>query len=108
MNRIFSKRIKELRKEFNLSQSELAKRYNIDRTTVGKWENDVSVPDIEILSDLATLFDVTVDYLIGKTNVRYHHETIAAHHENDEWTEEELKSIEDFKEYIRSKRKKSK
>ncbi|GIP61995.1 hypothetical protein J32TS6_05500 [Virgibacillus pantothenticus] len=32
--------------------------------------------------------------------------TIAAHHDGDEWTEEELKEIEKFKEYLRSKREK--
>lgn len=36
----------------------------------------------------------------------YKIKTIAAHHEGDEWTEEELKEIEAFKEFIRSKRKK--
>jgi transcriptional regulator with XRE-family HTH domain len=33
-------------------------------------------------------------------------ETIAAHHEGDEWTEEELKLIEEFKQFVRSQRKK--
>ncbi len=103
----FSIRLKQLRNEKQLTQEQLGKMLSFDKSTISRYESGKYEPSQDVLKLLSEFFGVTVDYLIGNSNVRYHHETIAAHHENDEWTEEELKSIEDFKEYIRSKRKKN-
>jgi hypothetical protein len=43
--------------------------------------------------------------LLGKTDIKNPIETIAAHHDGDEWTEEELEEIEAFKEFVRMRRK---
>lgn len=64
----FADRFKELRKLHKLSQVEIAERYDIDRTTVGKWESNISTPSIETLKDLANYFDVTLDYLLGNSS----------------------------------------
>ncbi|MGO3751178.1 MAG: helix-turn-helix domain-containing protein [Peptoniphilaceae bacterium] len=64
----FANRFKDLRKLNKLSQTDIANRYNIDRTTVGKWETGISTPNVEIIKDLAKYFNVTVDYLIGNSN----------------------------------------
>lgn len=66
----FSNRLRELRQTKNLSQNEIAEKYNIDRTTVGKWESNISTPNVEIIKDLAKYFNVTTDYLLGNSNIK--------------------------------------
>ena len=56
-------RITSLRKEKNISQAELAKRMDISRQAVSKWEQGSSSPDMERLIQLAEIFDVEVEYL---------------------------------------------
>lgn len=67
----FSERLKELRTKNKLSQVDIANRYSIDRTTVGKWESNSSLPSIEIINDLANFFEVSLDYMIGNSAVPY-------------------------------------
>ena len=59
--------IKDLRKRKGYSQEQLALRLNVVRQTVSKWEQGLSVPDAELLTDLADVLDVTVSELLGKT-----------------------------------------
>ena len=56
-------RITSLRKEKNISQAELAKRMDVSRQAVSKWEQGASSPDTEKLIQLAEIFDVEVEYL---------------------------------------------
>ena len=60
-----SERIKELREKQNLTQSSLAKKLNITRSAVNAWEMGVSIPNVEKLVELSSLFNVSVDYLLG-------------------------------------------
>ncbi len=57
-------KIFELRKKWNMSQEELAERVHVSRQTVSKWENDVVLPDVYNLKELARVFQCTVDELI--------------------------------------------
>lgn len=59
-------RIIQLRKQFNLSQDELAKKINVSRTIIGNYERNTNTPSIEVLVKIAKTFNVTVDYLIGE------------------------------------------
>ena len=63
-----SERIKELREKQNLTQSGLAKKLNITRSAVNAWEMGISVPNVEKLVELSSLFTVSVDYLLGINN----------------------------------------
>ena len=65
---IFCERLKELRKMNNLSQVELGKMLNMSKMAISHWEKGNSEPSIEQLKALATIFDVSVDYLIGFTD----------------------------------------
>ncbi|MCR4442180.1 MAG: helix-turn-helix transcriptional regulator [Peptococcaceae bacterium] len=103
-----SEKLKELRTSKKLNQSDVADILKIDRSTYGKYETGDSSPDYEKLIKLADLFDCSVDYLLGRTDIKTPIETIAAHHDGDDWTEEELEDIEKFKEFVRSKRDKRK
>lgn len=60
----FSNRLYRLRKQNGFSQEELAGRLNVSRQTVSKWEVGDSTPDMEKLSAMSDLFDVSLDYLV--------------------------------------------
>lgn len=62
-------RLKELREEKHISQAQLAKAIGVGQSTVGMWESGKSVPEYKTLMKVADYFQVTVDYLIGKTIV---------------------------------------
>lgn len=57
--------IRKYRKEKGLNQEEMAVRLHVVRQTVSKWENGLSVPDAEMLIDIAQLLDVPVSKLLG-------------------------------------------
>ena len=58
-------RIYDLRKAGQMSQKELADAVGVSVQTVSKWENDVCMPDIALLPDIAKFFRVSVDALLG-------------------------------------------
>lgn len=59
-------RLKEIRRQFGLSQLELAKRLRVSRSTIAMWETGGSNPDNEALMRISSIFDVSVDYLLGR------------------------------------------
>ena len=61
-------RIMALRKEKSISQTELAKRLNVSRQAVSKWEQGVSSPDTERLIQLAEILGTEVEYLATGTH----------------------------------------
>lgn len=63
---MFSENLKILRKEKGFSQEQLAARLNVVRQTISKWEKGISVPDAELLIQLAEVLDVTVSDLLGR------------------------------------------
>lgn len=56
-------RISALRQERNISQADLAKRLDVSRQAVSKWEKGQSTPDTVKLIQLAEVFDIEVEYL---------------------------------------------
>ncbi len=103
---MLGKRLKTLREEKGITQQQLATVINLSQQTIGHYEVGRAKPDVDTLDRLADYFNVSVDYLLGKTNIRTPIVTIAAHHDGDDFTEEELEAIEEFKEFVRSRRNK--
>ncbi len=64
------KNLRLLREEKGLSQQALAEMLNISQQAVFKYEKSSNEPDISTLIKLANIFEVTVDYLIGNTEIR--------------------------------------
>ncbi len=60
------KKIAELRKEKNWSQTDLAKAVDVSRDIIGKYERGEHSPSIEITTKLAEALEVSVDYMLGR------------------------------------------
>ena len=60
------KRLKELRKQRNLTQKDLAKILGVYPQSVGYYENNINKPDPDMLIKIADYFQVSVDYLLGR------------------------------------------
>jgi len=60
----FSDKLIALRKKAGWSQEELAERLNVSRQSVSKWESAQSMPDIDKILQLSSLFSVTTDCLL--------------------------------------------
>lgn len=61
---MISEKIRNLRKNFNINQVELASKLGVTKQCVSNWENDNILPSIEMLIKLAKFFSVTTDYLL--------------------------------------------
>ena len=62
---LFPARLKQLRSELSIRQSEMAQILGVPLTTYSNWEQGRSFPSVERLPRIAAFFDVTVDYLLG-------------------------------------------
>ncbi|WP_067536969.1 helix-turn-helix domain-containing protein [Emergencia timonensis] len=97
--------IKNRRLKLGLTQSELAKKLGYsDKSMIAKIEKGaVDLPQSKIIA-FAEALNVSPSDLMG-WDTDDDVQTIAAHHDGEEWTEEELEEIERFKAFVRSKRK---
>ncbi len=64
-----SNNLRELRKAQRLSQLDLAKYMNVQQSTISNWESERTEIDVESITKLAKLFHVSIDYLLGHTEV---------------------------------------
>ena len=63
-------RIKSLRKEFNMGQQELADKIGVAKSTIAMYENGTRKPSIKVLFKLSDIFNCSIDYILGKSNIR--------------------------------------
>lgn len=66
----FSKRLRALRLENNLTIEDFANMVEISKSSVGYYENQNRVPDIVVMGRIADAFNVSTDYLIGRSDAR--------------------------------------
>lgn len=113
MDYINSTNIQKLRKSRNLTLTELASRLNdrykkfglnFSKASIDRWEKGTSSPSIDHASALADYFGVTLDELSNRIQSEHEPDTIAAHIDEDV-TEEEMKEIRKYIEFIKSQRK---
>lgn len=64
---MFPQRVKELRKRNNLTQEKFGKIMNVSYQTVGSWERGERQPSYETAKKIADYFEVSTDYLLGKS-----------------------------------------
>lgn len=61
----WSKRIKDLREDHDMTQDELADKLGVSKRTLVRYESGKSEPTISSLIILSSLFDVSIDYIVG-------------------------------------------
>lgn len=64
----FGYRLRELRKSKNLTQTQVAKRLNLSKTTISGYENNIKTPSLDVLVKLSILYGVSSDYILGLEN----------------------------------------
>ena len=107
-------RLKEIRNQLNIPQKDVCASLRIPQNTYSQYENGKREPDSDTLSRIADFFDVTVDYLLGRTDepnpinldkelegVRF-----ALYSESEELTDEDKQAVLDFVRFLKSKNKK--
>lgn len=63
---LFASRLRLLRKVCNMTQKQVAQSLSIDRSTYAYYETDKTKPDYETLLRIAQIFNVSIDYLLGR------------------------------------------
>lgn len=63
----FGSRLKKLRIKKELTGQELGKLLNVTKMSISRWESDQRFPDKDTLVKIANFFDVSTDYLLGRT-----------------------------------------
>lgn len=58
-------RLQQLRMNRNMSQSELGKALHRSKSVISAYENDLRIPPLEVLTEIALIFNVSLDYLVG-------------------------------------------
>lgn len=106
----FKERLRALRIENKLTQEELGEKVNLTKANISKYETGRIEPNIETINYLANFFNVTIDYLLGKTDVRNpykndHEMSTRAFHNLDKsgLPEEAIKQIEEYVEFVKQK-----
>ena len=104
----FDKILKLLRNERQLSQQELADALGISKSSINMYERGERQPNFEVLKTIADYFNVDIDYLLGRTSKTtkvINPNTLAAHFDGNEYTEDELNRIKEFAAFVKSSRK---
>lgn len=63
-------RIKMLREEFNFTQQDLANKLECSKSVIGLYESETRKPSMEVLLKLSEIFDCSIDYILGKSDIR--------------------------------------
>lgn len=66
----FRENLKKLRIDNSLTQEELSKKLNVSPSTISQYENGMREPSISQLINIARIFNVSVDYLLGLTGIK--------------------------------------
>ena len=97
----FANRLKRLRKELKLTQEQLSHELNIARSTISGYETERKEPDYDTLIYIANYFDVSIDYILGRTNVKkYPVEIVKKDEAIDDIDNLSPESKEDLKRYL--------
>ncbi|MGW7977632.1 XRE family transcriptional regulator [Staphylococcus xylosus] len=110
---MFSQNLKYLRNKHNMEQIDLAHKLGRkSASSISEWEKGKYTPKMQTLVEIASIFNVNIDDLMGEdlssskeSKPKNAFETIAAHLDGD-LTEEEWQEILDYAEFVKSKRKK--
>lgn len=110
-------RIKQLREEFHLTQIQLAEKLNKTQQAISLYENGSNEPDLDGYIMLSKLFNCSIEYIAGKSDIRNPEEIKIdedklkiglSTNDYENITDEQRKSIEEFAKYVLKDNKKKK
>lgn len=93
----FGERLKELRLERQLTQEQLSKKFFLNKSSISRYEKDLQIPEMPTLENLSSFFNVSIDYLLGKSNIRNNTNQISS---NDTLIPTEFIDASQAREYI--------
>ncbi|WP_368252047.1 helix-turn-helix domain-containing protein [Enterococcus sp. 2201sp1_2201st1_B8_2201SCRN_220225] len=100
---MFGQTLTELRKQKKLTQEEMAKIIGVARTTYSSYEQGRRTPDVDVQNKIADYFNVSLDYLHGRTDDKEKAPTLVAAHLDDNLTEEQLDEVRNFIDFIKQR-----
>lgn len=92
---MIAERIKFLREQKSYTQTELAKKLGITRSSVNAWEMGISVPSTQYIVELSNIFSVSTDYLLGVERT--------SSIDTNGLTEQDIEMVYRLAEYLKSK-----
>ena len=98
----FNENLKIARERKGLSQKDIAEGIGVAKSTYSLYESGNREPNVQTIKKIADILNVSADELLG---IDDEPQTIAAHFDGNEYTEEELDEIKKFAEFVKSKRK---
>lgn len=101
--KILSENLEQLMKENNVTQIELSEAIGVSQSTISNWLKEVKYPRISKIQELADYFNVPKSRITEDKN-EMRQDTVAAHFDKEDLTEEEMKEVQNFIRFIKSKR----
>lgn len=98
----FNENLKYAREKKGLTQKEVAEGIGVAKSTYSLYESGNREPNVQTIKRIADLLNVSADDLLG---INENMQTLAAHFEGDEFTEDELDEIKQFAAFVKNKRK---
>ncbi len=106
---MFGKILKELRRQYKVTQVQLAEILTLDKSSIAKYESANVTPSPEVLLKIADYFNVTTDYLLGRGEKTLDEQldgvNFALFTESKELTEENKKDVLEFIRYKKSQQR---
>lgn len=103
---IISKKIKLLREEANLTQSQLAEKLGIATSSISQYESGDRIPSDNIKMKMAQFFDVSLDFLMGYSDIRNPYVFFTLSEYFNSLTEKEINEVIKFIMFIKQFRDK--
>ncbi|PTE78376.1 helix-turn-helix transcriptional regulator [Staphylococcus cohnii] len=107
---MFSQNLKYLRNKHDMEQIDLAHKLGKkSASSISEWEKGKYTPKLKTITEIAAIFNVSINELmeedLSKPKLAKGQDTIAAHFDKEDLTKDEMKEVEDFINYLKSKRK---
>jgi transcriptional regulator with XRE-family HTH domain len=94
--KILSENLEQLMKQNNITQIELSEAIGVSQSTISNWIKEVKYPRIGKIEELATYFNVPKSKITERQDNQPQQDTIAAHFDKENLTEEELEEVRQF------------
>ncbi len=106
---MFSQNLKYLRNKHDMEQIDLAHKLGKkSASSISEWEKGKYTPKMKTLKDISDIFNVSINDLMSidlSEQSQPKQDTIAAHFDKEDLTDEEKQEVQDFINYLKSKRK---